>query len=119
MVDAAGAEELGDDVLDRVRRHREADADVAGADAAVSICVFTPITCPCMLSSGPPEFPWLIGASVWMTWSIANLLGAWICALETADDAEGDRPVEPERVPDRDDLVADAHAVGVRRAGAA
>ena len=37
----------------------------------VSICAFTPITRPFALISGPPELPWLIAASVWMTWSIA------------------------------------------------
>ena len=26
-----------------------------------------PTTCPAMLSSGPPELPWLIAASVWIT----------------------------------------------------
>ena len=30
------------------------------------IAVFTPITWPSMLNSGPPELPWLIAASVWM-----------------------------------------------------
>jgi len=44
----------------------------------VSICELTPMTSPRALSSGPPELPWLIGASVWMTWSIVKLLGAVI-----------------------------------------
>ena len=30
------------------------------------IAVFTPITWPSMLNSGPPELPRLIAASVWM-----------------------------------------------------
>jgi hypothetical protein len=34
VLDAAGAQDLSDDILDRVRRHCESDADVAGADAA-------------------------------------------------------------------------------------
>ena len=32
----------------------------------VAIAVFRPITCPSMLTSGPPELPGLIAASVWM-----------------------------------------------------
>ena len=28
--------------------------------------VFTPITCPATLTSGPPEFPGFTAASVWM-----------------------------------------------------
>ena len=44
----------------------------------VSICEFTPITCPAALSSGPPELPGLIGASVWITESIEKPLGARI-----------------------------------------
>ena len=30
------------------------------------ICAFTPITCAVPFRSGPPELPWLIGASVWI-----------------------------------------------------
>jgi hypothetical protein len=44
----------------------------------VTICVLTPITRPALLSSGPPELPWLIAASVWMTWSISDMFGAWM-----------------------------------------
>ena len=39
---------------------------------SLSICALTPITCACASSSGPPELPWLIAASVWMESSIAN-----------------------------------------------
>ncbi len=42
------------------------------------ICALTPITWPRALSSGPPELPWLMAASVWMTWSIVNPFGASI-----------------------------------------
>ena len=45
---------------------------------AVAICELTPITRPVSSSSGPPELPGLIGASVWMTSSIEKPLGAWI-----------------------------------------
>ena len=65
------ADQLRDHGLHRVRRDREADADVAVARLSpVSICELTPITSPRPFSSGPPELPWLIAASVWMTWSI-------------------------------------------------
>ena len=33
------------------------------------IAVFIPITLPSWVNSGPPELPWLIGASIWMNWS--------------------------------------------------
>jgi hypothetical protein len=36
-------------------------------ELSVLICVLTPITAPRSFSSGPPELPWLIGASVWIT----------------------------------------------------
>jgi hypothetical protein len=42
----------------------------------VSICELTPMTCPRLESSGPPELPWLIAASVWMTWSMVKRFGA-------------------------------------------
>ena len=48
------------------------------AVSPVSICVFTPMTWPRLLISGPPELPWLMGASVWMTWSMVKRLGAVI-----------------------------------------
>ncbi len=44
----------------------------------VSICVFTPMTWPRALRRGPPELPGLIGASVWMTWSMVKRFGAVI-----------------------------------------
>ncbi len=44
----------------------------------VTIWVFTPITRPRASSSGPPELPGLIGASVWMASSIWKPSGAWI-----------------------------------------
>ena len=51
----------------------------------VSICELTPMTWPCALSSGPPELPGLIGASVWMTLSMLKPLGAVIerCRADT------------------------------------
>ena len=44
----------------------------------VAICELTPITRPFASSSGPPELPGLIGASVWITESIWNPSGAWM-----------------------------------------
>ena len=44
----------------------------------VSICELIPITRPVASSSGPPELPGLIAASVWMTPSISKPSGAWI-----------------------------------------
>ncbi len=44
----------------------------------VAIWLFTPTTRPRASSSGPPELPGLIGASVWITSSIWKPLGAWI-----------------------------------------
>src|SRR4051812_139328 len=41
---------------------------------SLSIWLLTPTTSPDMLRSGPPELPWLIAASVWMTPGIVNLL---------------------------------------------
>ena len=41
----------------------------------------TPITWPCRFRSTPPEFPWLIAASVWIAFEIGKLSGALICRL--------------------------------------
>ncbi len=43
-----------------------------------SICELMPITRPAASMSGPPELPGLMAASVWMTLSIWNPLGAFI-----------------------------------------
>ena len=42
----------------------------------VAIAVLTPTTDPFAAISGPPEFPLLMDASVWMTSSIVNSFGA-------------------------------------------
>ena len=57
----------------------------------VAICELTPMTRPAPSSSGPPELPGLIGASVWMTLSIEKPLGALIVAAEAGDDARRSR----------------------------
>ena len=76
MLDAAGAQDLRDDVLHGVGRHREPDADVAGADAAGLDLRVDADDLASSSSRGPPELPLLIGASVWMTWSMVNWFGA-------------------------------------------
>jgi hypothetical protein len=45
------------------------------SEPAVAICVLTPITSALAFRSGPPEFPRLIAASVWMTSSIGKFVG--------------------------------------------
>ena len=52
---------------------------------SLSICELTPITSPFMSSSGPPELPWLIAASVWIASSIEKLFGEviWRCSALT------------------------------------
>ena len=79
----------------------------------VSICVFTPMTWPRALRSGPPELPGLIGASVWMTWSIVKRFGAVMrrCSALTIPDVTVRS--SPNGIADRDDRVADADDVGV------
>ena len=60
--------QLGQELADAVDRHGEADADVAdvAARSLLMIAVLMPITSPRTLSSGPPELPGLIAASVWI-----------------------------------------------------
>ena len=45
---------------------------------SLSICALTPMTRPRRSSSGPPELPWLIAASVWIVSVIVKLFGAVI-----------------------------------------
>ena len=58
--------------------NREADARRL-RPSSLRICALTPITWPSEFSSGPPELPWLIAASVWIESLIVNLFGACIC----------------------------------------
>ncbi len=44
----------------------------------LAICELTPTTRPLESSSGPPELPGLIAASVWMTSAIVAPSGAWM-----------------------------------------
>jgi len=65
--DAAVGEQLLDDGLGAVDRDGEADPC-----ASSMMAVLIPITAPLILTSGPPEFPGLIAASVWIrSWRAA------------------------------------------------
>ena len=83
------------------------------------ICELMPISSPCVLTSAPPELPWLIGRV-----GLDEVLVAAVAAAVTgrpplrADDAHRDGLADAERVADRERDVADAHLVGVRRAAA-
>jgi len=96
VLDLAARQDLGDDVLDGVRRDGEADADVGpgrredrGVDtqdlAVGREAGAAGVASPCASSSGPPELPWLIGASVCRAWSIEKPFGAvmrrWIALM--------------------------------------
>jgi hypothetical protein len=43
-------------------------ADPFGPETGEYIAELMPTTSPAVLKSGPPEFPWLIDASVWIAW---------------------------------------------------
>ena len=75
------------------------------APDGLAICVFTPMRRPALSSSGPPELPGLIAASVWMTFWILRLRQRLDRASERAHDAGRERLVEAERVPDREHLL--------------
>ena len=76
MIDAARADDLSDDVLDGVRGDGKADPDVAGRGVTRLDLRVDADDLATARESGPPELPWLIGASVWMTWSIVKRFGA-------------------------------------------
>ena len=58
--------ELEDDLLGQVGGDGEADADVPPLVRAVRMLLLMPMTSPFRLTSGPPELPRLMAASVWM-----------------------------------------------------
>ena len=78
MLDVSRAEDLPDDVLTVLAGTAKPMPTLPVLTPPVSIWVFTPMTSPRLLSSGPPELPLLIGASVWMTWSIVKFEGDWM-----------------------------------------
>ena len=76
-------------------------------------CALMPITAPVRSISGPPELPWLIAASVCRRVPDREAVRRRDLAMDGRDDARGERAVEPERVADRDDRVADLTDDGV------
>ena len=79
--------------------------------------VFTPMTSPALLSSGPPELPGFKAASVWMMSSINRPgLGAH-GAAERADDAGGDGLLKAIGRADGNRDLPDADARGIRQPG--
>ena len=80
-----------------------------------AMAVLMPITRPCASTSGPPELPGLIAASVWMTSSNALAGVGPDLAVQARDDAarHGETALQRERVADGDDVVADLDVVGV------
>ena len=69
-VGLAGVDQLLGDPPGLVDRDREAEPDAAALAAelapSVAIAELTPMTSPSMSTSGPPELPGLIAASVWI-----------------------------------------------------
>ena len=61
----AGRLQLLERAARRVDRDREADA-LGRFEPLERIWALIPITRPRASKSGPPELPWLIGASVWI-----------------------------------------------------
>lgn len=62
------------------------EEDVAPADAMATL---TPITSPLVFSRGPPEFPGLMAASVWMTLMLMDpcaVLEDSVCEPDAAED---------------------------------
>ena len=118
----AVVDQLLDGAPHLVDRDGEADADVAAlADRlppTVAIAELTPITSPSRLTSGPPELPGLIAASVWMALMYALSLDRLLAAggdrpVLRADDAAGDGAGQAQRRADGEHRVADDDAVGV------
>ena len=82
------------------------------------MAVFMPITDPSMATSGPPELPGLIAASVWMNfwnWFCAMPLGVGLVdgAVFGGDDAGRNGLRKAEGAADGEHPVADLRAVGV------
>ncbi len=67
MLDGPAVDDLLGDAAGGLDRHGEADPDVALEVPPVAIWELIPTTSPSAPSSGPPELPGLIAASVWMT----------------------------------------------------
>ena len=81
--------------------------------ASATMAVFMPTTWPAALTSGPPELPGLMAASVWMRPSRATPSAVEVAVLGRHDAAgDGGLAAEVEGVADGDHLVADLEVVG-------
>ncbi len=83
-------------------------------DPSEAIAEFTPTTWPCRLTSGPPELPGLIAASVCtalMKELSPRTLTRGDRPVDGADDAGGHRRGQPQRRADGHHRLADAHLV--------
>ena len=80
-----------------------------------AIAVLMAMTRPCESTSGPPELPGLIAASVWITSPRNPRVARLEVAVQARDDParHAETSLERERVADRHDVVADLHLVGV------
>ena len=98
-------------------RDGEADADEeALRPVGLASAVTMPTTWPSRFSSGPPELPGFTAASNWISPSSSPLPSSRpMRAVESRDDAGGDRVGETERVADREGFVADLHAAAEDR----
>ena len=83
----------------------------AEAPEGLRMEVFMPISRPLESSSGPPELPGLMAASVWMTPWMGMPDQTLDLATEAADDAGGERVVEAERAADGEHLLAHREVV--------
>ena len=85
------------------------------ADPGSAIAVLMPMTRPSTSTSGPPELPGLIAASVWIASTSVSVPA--MCTVrprpETMPEVTVGLPGDSERVADRDDGVADLQGVGV------
>src|SRR5438309_1250964 len=79
----------------------------------ISIWLFTPMTSPCRIRSGPPELPVDGGVRLDRAGDRIRVVGA-DRAVECADDPARHAPLEAVRAADRDDAVPDLH---LRRIG--
>ena len=84
----------------------ELDHSPVAVVLSVAIWSARPITSPPPSSSGPPELPGLIEASVWMAPVIVASFGGGDGSSNRADDSGGDRPGQPERASDRNHAIA-------------
>ena len=72
-----------------------------------------PITRPSEPTSGPPELPGLIAASVWIAPEIWKSVSEPTVAVDRRDDPDRQRLRLPERRPDRGHRLADLHLLAV------